>query len=93
MLGQVGQRHISFPHYLSMNPDIVELMTLNRLSQPAGSSKHGCYGKSTPYASEKTEILMLASLHTIPGVAMGSVGLSDPAFNVFQITGPLPARI
>lgn len=87
MVGMEGQSHISFRHLHAMNSDIVGLMTLKCLSQPAGSSKHGCYGKSTSCASEKTEILMLASLHMIPRVVIGSVGSSGPKFRVCQITG------
>lgn len=72
-----------------MNSDIVKLVTLKCLSQPAGSSKHGCYGKSSSCASEGTEILTLASLHMIPGVVTGSAGSSGPAFKVFQIVDPV----
>lgn len=89
MEGQEGQSHISFPHLHAMNSDIVRLMTLKCQSQPAGSSKHGCYGKSTSCANEKTEILTLASLHTIPHVVIGSVGSSGPTFKVCQITAVL----
>lgn len=88
--------HISFPHLRAINSDIVGLMTSKCLSQPAGSSKHECYGKSTSCASEDTEILTLASLHMIPQVVLGSAGLSGqrlrcaksqasllPKFNLF----------
>lgn len=86
MVGMVGQSHISYPHLHAMNSDIVGLVTLKCLSLPAGSSKRGCYGKSTSCASEKTEILKLASLHMIPCVVIGSAGSSGPAFKVCQIT-------
>lgn len=67
----------------AVNPDIVKLLTLKCRLGPAGSSKHGCYGKSTSCASEKTEIL--TSLHMIPSLVIGSAGSSGPAFEVCQI--------
>ncbi len=91
-MGPESQIHISFPHLRAMNSDIVGLVTLKCLSLPAGSSKHGCYGKSTSCASEKTEILTLASLHMIPRLVIGSAGSSGPAFKVCQITGLSPAK-
>lgn len=36
----------------AMNFDIVGRVTLTWLSQPAGSRKHGCYGKSISRASD-----------------------------------------
>lgn len=91
-VGHEGQINISFPHLRAMNSDIVGLVTLKCLSQPAGSSKHGCYGKSTSCASEKTEILRLASLQMIPRLVMGSAGSSGPGFKVCQITSLPPAK-
>lgn len=87
-----GQANSSFPHSRATNSGIVELVTLKCLSQPAGSSKHGCYGKSTSCASEKTEILTLASLHMIPRLVTGSAGSSGPALKVCQITAPVPCQ-
>ena len=81
------------PKSHAVNSDIVGLMTLKSVSWPAGSSKHGCYGKSTSCASEETEILTLASLHMIPRLVIGSAGSSGPAFKVCQITGLSPAKI
>lgn len=81
------------PHMHAINSDIVGLVTLKSVSWPAGSSKHGCYGKSTSCASEETEILTLASLHMIPRLVIGSAGSSGPAFKVCQITGLSPAKI
>lgn len=74
----------------AVNPDIVKLLTLKRLLGPAGSSKHGCYGKSTSCASEKTEIL--TSLHMIPSLVIGSAGSSGPAFEVCQIASLSPCQ-
>lgn len=98
MAGHESQMHISFPHLHAINSDIVGLRTSKCSSQPAGSSKHGCYGKSTSCASEDTEILTLASLHMIPHVVPGSAGSSGqrlrfaksqasllPKFNLFNI--------
>lgn len=93
MVGHEGQIHVSIQHSRATNSDIVAHMTLRCLSQPAGSSKHGCYGKSTSCASENTEILTLASLHMIPRVVIRSVGSSGPASKVCQITGLSPAKI
>lgn len=84
--GQVAFGCIGFLHLCAVNSDIVGLVTLTGLSQPAGSGKHGCYGKSTSCASEKTEILTLASLHMIPRVVIGSTGSSGPDLRVCQIT-------
>lgn len=91
-MGHEGRINIGFPHLSAMNSDIVGLMTLKCLPQPAGSRKHGCYGKSTSCANEKTEILTLASLHMIPRLVIGSVGSSGPAFEVCQITSLSPAK-
>lgn len=92
MAGHESQMHISFPHLRAINSNIVGLMTLKCLSQPAGSSKHECYGKSTSCASEDTEILTLASLHDTTRCPRVS-GVEWPAFKVCQITGQPPAKI
>lgn len=85
--GQAAFGCIGFLHLCAvLNSDIVGLVTLTGLSQPAGSSKPGCYGKSTSCASEETEILTLASLHMIPRVVIGSAGSSGPDLRVCQIT-------
>lgn len=64
----------------ALNFDIFGLVTLKRLSSPAGSRKRGCYGKSASRASEETEIQTLASLlhdtgprHWVSGVAWPGV--------------------
>lgn len=86
-----GGINIGFPHLCTVNPDLVQLLTLTCQAQPAGSSKHGCYGKSTSGASEKTEIL--TSLHMIPSLVTGSAGSSGPVSEVRQIASSSPANV
>lgn len=74
-----------------MNFDSAELVTLKCLQQPAGSGQRGCYGKYAFNASEKTEILTLASLHMTPSLVNGSAGLSGPAFKLNRRPHPQPS--
>ena len=80
-------------HLRAPNSDIAGLLTFKSVSPPAGPRKQECYGKCSTRASEKAEILTLASSHMIPCVVIRSAGSSGPVFKVCQIAGLSPAKI